>query len=502
MNVREETSSIPLASLKEEERSRALERLCLLRPHLEDGIPLTRVAKNEALPLRTARRWLALYREQGLVGLARQPRNDRGRHRRLRPEIKALIEGMTLRNPPPTAAFVHRQCSAIAAEKGWPSPSYRAVYDVIMAMDPALLTLAQEGQKTYREAFDLLHRREAAKPNEIWQADHCKLDICLLNDKGQPERPWLTVIMDDHSRAIAGFGLSFRAPSILQTSLVLRQAIWRKLAPHWHICGIPDVFYTDHGCDFTSKHLEQVAADLKMRLVFSQPGVPRGRGKIERFFRTLNQLFLCHLPGYAPPGSNSRAPFLSPSAFDVQLQRFLLEEYHGRIHSETRMLPQARWAAGAFLPRLPESLEQLDMLLLTVAKTRQVRPDGIHFHGFRYLDPILAAYVGESVIIRYDSRDMGEIRVFYQDRFLCRAICPELAGETVPLRDILQARNQRRRRLRQTLRERIHMVDTLLEVRRGYTDSVELPASDTAEGIVEGQAPRQKEPKLKRYLNE
>jgi putative transposase len=43
--------------------------------------------------------------------------------------------------------------------------------------------------------------------------------------------------------------------------------------------------------------------------------------------------------------------------------------------------------------------------------------------GFRYIDPTLAAYVREEVLLRYDPRDMAEVRVFYQDRFLCRAIC-------------------------------------------------------------------------------
>ena len=70
----------------------------------------------------------------------------------------------------------------------------------------------------------------------------------------------------------------------------------------------------------------------------------------------------------------------------------------------------------------------------------------------RYLDPTLAAYVGESVIIRYDPRDVAEIRVFYQDRFLCRAICQELAEATVPLRDIMRARNRHRRELRHSFR--------------------------------------------------
>jgi hypothetical protein len=103
-------------------------------------------------------------------------------------------------------------------------------------------------------------------------------------------------------------------------------------------------------------------------------------------------------------------------------------------------------AQAPFLPRLPESLEQLDLLPLTVAKPRKVHPDGIHYKSLRYLDPVPAAYVGEAVTIRCDPRDLAEIRVFHHDRFLCRAICPELAGRTIGIKDITAARNTRRRR--------------------------------------------------------
>src|SRR5947208_1638756 len=95
------------------------------------------------------------------------------------------------------------------------------------------------------------------------------------------------------------------------------------------------------------------------------------------------------------------------------------------LHGETRVAPAERWERGAFLPRMPELLEQLALLLLTMAKARKVHPDGIHFLGLRYVDPTLAAYVGESVPLRYDPRDVAEIRVFHRQRFLCRAICPE-----------------------------------------------------------------------------
>ena len=66
----------------------------------------------------------------------------------------------------------------------------------------------------------------------------------------------LTTVVDDHSQAVAGTMVFLGALSTLQTSLALRQAIWRKADPSWPICGIPGVLYVDHGSDFTSHHLE------------------------------------------------------------------------------------------------------------------------------------------------------------------------------------------------------------------------------------------------------
>ncbi len=118
-----------------------------------------------------------------------------------------------------------------------------------------------------------------------------------------------------------------------------------------------------------------------MVLVFSQAGRPRGRGRIERFFLTVNQLFLCTVPGYAPAGSGPPKAVLTFADLDQRLQTFLRDDYHQHVHSETGMTPPVRWEAGGFLPQLPESLEQLDLLLLTVAKPRRVQQDGIHFQG-------------------------------------------------------------------------------------------------------------------------
>jgi len=143
---------------------------------------------------------------------------------------------------------------------------------------------------------------------------------------------------------------------------------------------------------------------------------------------------------------------------------------------------------------MPASLEQLDLLLLTVPTTRKVHSDGIQFLGMRYIDPTLAAFVGEQVLLRYDPRDVAEVRVFHHDRFICRAICQELAGQTVALREIVQARNDRRRALRQTLEERHRTVDSLLDAKRWR-----VPEDDHAAPRPE---PHDETPKLKRYFNE
>src|SRR5206468_4184111 len=151
----------------------------------------------------------------------------------------------------------------------------------------------------------------------------------------------------------------------------------------------------------------------------------------------------------------------------------------------------ARWEAGGFLPRLPDSLEQLDLLLLTVAKARRIHQDGIRFQGFRYLDLTLAAYVGETVTIRYDPRDLAEIRVYYQHAFLCRAVSQELAGQTISLKEIVQARTTRRRQLRAGLTSRASVVELLLPDVVPKTASVAPPPARTPAAPI-----------LKRYVND
>ena len=205
-------------------------RMAVLRRHLHDAVPLDQAATDAGISLRTARRWLARYRADGPAGLARPTRPEAGK-RTFPKELVELIEGMALLKPPPSIVTIHRRLAAIVGERQWRMPSYGSVRDIVRRIDPAMLTLAHEGAAAFRDKFELVHRHRAEHPNAIWQADHTQLDILILDAGGRPVRPWLTTVLDDHSRVIAGYMVFLGAPSALNTSLALRQAIWRKADP-------------------------------------------------------------------------------------------------------------------------------------------------------------------------------------------------------------------------------------------------------------------------------
>lgn len=123
---------------------------------------------------------------------------------------------------------------------------------------------------------------------------------------------------------------------------------------------------------------------------------------------------------------------------------------------------------------------------------RRVHQDGIRFQGLRYLDLTLAGYVGEDVTIRYDPRDMAEIRVYHQEQFVCRAVCQEIAEQTLSLKEIIAARRQRRKEIREQLSSREAAVKLLLQVHQPPAEAVEPSA----------EPPTPSAPRLKRYYND
>jgi putative transposase len=80
------------------------------------------------------------------------------------------------------------------------------------------------------------------------------------------------------------------------------------------------------------------------------------------------------------------------------------------------------------------------------------------------------------------------------DRFVCHAICQELAGQTVSLKEIEKARTERCKQVRDGLSTRAAMVDRFVAVH--HEEPLE-PMTQVAKPV-----PTEARPRLKRYINE
>jgi putative transposase len=223
------------------------------------------------------------------------------------------------------------------------------------------------------------------------------------------------------------------------------------------MCGCPEKFYSDHGSDFESSHIEQVAADLKFEPSHSIVGEAEPRGKVERLFRTADQLFI-------PDIKSPKTAPLPVEDIDRAFKKWLLETYLTRKNEDLDESPLDRWKAAARIPRMPESQEALDLMLLHVGRTRIMRRDGIRFKTFRYFDVALSKYVKEEVSIRYDPRDMSEIFVYADGKFVGKAFCRELEGKETNLIEIIRERTRRKNEVKAAVLERQKLAQPLLSV--------------------------------------
>ena len=153
--------------------------------------------------------------------------------------------------------------------------------------------------------------------------------------------------------------------------------------------GIPGSVYVDNGSCFVDAWLLRACAKLGIRLTHSTPHRPQGRGKIERFFRTVREQFLVEV-------TDSSAEELATAGIDARTGLLELNRlftawvetvYHRWEHSETGQSPLARWADGweraGRAPALPAVDDLTEAFLWseyrTVTKTATVSMHGNTF---------------------------------------------------------------------------------------------------------------------------
>ena len=326
-------------------------------------------------PVRVTRwtldKWIRQWRDGGFDALVPHPRQSQPR---TPPEVIELAAALKKENPARTAAQVRR---ILKAQAGW-APDERTIQRMFNRTGLTALTTPA--------AAPAFGRFEAARPNEIWTGDA----LHAIRIAGR--KTYLFAFLDDHSRAVMAARFGF-AEDTIRLAAALRPALASR--------GVPEHVYVDNGSAFVDAWLLRACAHLGIKLVHSQPGRPEGRGKIERFFRTVRGQFLAELTG-------DRAAQIPDLAELNRLFTAWTETvYHVREHSETGQAPLARWEAGGPFP-VPSPSALADAFRWsewrTVSKTATVS-----MHGNRYqVNPALS---GRRVELVFDPFDLTVLQV-------------------------------------------------------------------------------------------
>ncbi len=185
---------------------------------------------------------------------------------------------------------------------------------------------------------------------------------------------------------------------------VFKQALQRR--------GTPQRLYVDNGANYRSQQLALVCAKLGVALIHARPYQPQGKGKQERWFRTVRAQLLATL---------TEADTASLDALNRRLWAWVEAEYHHNPHRGLDgMTPLDRWAMSESPPRLPGGLD-LDALFLFEAKRRVQRDRTVSLSGTLY--EVDAALVGQTVTLRYDPSvpPARGIEVWHEGRLIERA---------------------------------------------------------------------------------
>lgn len=331
----------------------------------------TRISDN------TIRRWMAIYEKSGrqLDSLKPVPRSDMGRTRQV--DEDTVLSLVRLRKAKPLLPVAH--LIEEMEQKGLVSPGYT------LRLSTAYRVLKKAGLSG-RPTGDAIDRRrfEAEFPNDIWQSDVMHGPQVLVD--GKKRKSYLIAFLDDHSRLItqAQFLLSENLASFLT---VFRLALSSR--------GLPRKLYVDNGSAFRSRHLEKVCACLGIAITHTPPYTPQGRGKIERFFRTVRSQLLSFFAGQTLEDLN------------LALDHWVQQDYHRRSHSSTGQSPLERFASHLELIRKPP----LDLddhfrkeVRRRVNKDRSVSISGRHFEAPTRL-------IGEQVSLLYHEESPQRVEI-------------------------------------------------------------------------------------------
>ncbi len=356
------------------------ERERLLREKYGRKWPIPFSAKT-SISRGTIQRWIGLY-ETGngkLESLYPRDRRDKGKSRSIDADTESSLLHVRSEFPCATAEGLIRIMNERKSITPGVDLNISNVYRLLHSHD---LMRPKVGKPEDRRKF------EAQYPNDLWQSD--VMHGPRVDFEGKRKKTYLIAIIDDHSRLIpyARFYFSERLEFYIDA---FEKALLKR--------GLPRKLYVDNGAAFRSHHLSHIAASLGIALIHARPYKPQGKGKIERWFKTVRTRFLPTFTGRTIEEINGGL-----SAW--------LENYHSRKHGSTGQTPFERFTSNMeCLRAAPRNLK--DHFRKTarrkVAKDRTITLNGRLFEG-----PV--SLIGKRVELLYHESRPTEVEIVFHKK--------------------------------------------------------------------------------------
>jgi putative transposase len=338
---------------------------------------------------RTIFKYYSDYKKYGFEGLKPKARCDKGEHPRIDTDIISQILALKKETPARSAAKIISMLTvANRIEEG--SLHVRTVNRILSQYGYTREALAKSSR--------IYIKHEKEKINAMWQSD--VMSALYIPDGNNSKRmAYLIGILDDYSRRDmhSEFYLDSTLPRLEDT---LRKAVTKF--------GAASSLYVDNGKIFISEQFKLICAKLGIKLKFATPRNAAGKGKIERYWKTVQDSFLPEI---------KNQPVQSLSQLNDLYFAWRKNEYDDKIHTSIGMSPRQRWdeslKAGAKLKFFsPVELEEIFLH----AQTRYVNNYGvISFEGNTYEAP--GELIGKTIVVRYSPFHLEYLHIYYMDKY-------------------------------------------------------------------------------------
>lgn len=384
--------------------------------------------------------------EIGPLSLVRMKRGVKAGGRRIHEDIERIIEKSIkskYKGRASSYSKVWKEVECICIEKGLKPPSLGAVTARVKAIGEHELHLRKFGAESARQKFGARPGKlEVSAPLQKAQIDHTLVDVILVDDEHRKPigRPWLSIIIDIHTRVILGYYLGFNPPSALSVACAITHAALPK-ASHLERLGLPLEKYPFYGCpkiihmdnakEFTSRKLIKALSIHNIKPEWRPLGRKHYGGHIERLIGTLMTTEVHFLPGTTLSNTVSRRGYDSERNASLTFREFSkwfarqVIIYHNTVHSAIKKTPAQAWEDGfklndgtiGFPPLISDQTSfKLDFM---PEETRSIHNWGVTLFNKRYWSPALTPFIGKkNVKIKYDPMSMGVIWASLENSYI------------------------------------------------------------------------------------